>query len=61
MPRARANGIEIEYETFGPEDAPPLLLVMGLGGQLLLWPEPVCEGLAGRVMQTLHATKEDLR
>ena len=48
MARANANGIEIEYETFGSRKDPALLLIMGLGAQLTLWPESLCEGLAGR-------------
>lgn len=36
--KARANGIEIEYEIDGDQDAPAVLLVMGLGGQLTSWP-----------------------
>ncbi len=31
MPRAQVNEITIEYDTFGRNDADPLLLVMGLG------------------------------
>lgn len=46
MARAKANGIEIEYETFGSRQDPTLLLIMGLGAQLTLWPESLCEGLA---------------
>ncbi|MGH7897410.1 MAG: alpha/beta fold hydrolase [Candidatus Binatia bacterium] len=46
MPRARANGIEIEYETFGNPDGRPLVLIMGLGAQLILWDEQLCEALA---------------
>ncbi len=48
MARAKANGIEIEYETFGRTADPALLLVMGLGGQLTLWPDAFCEDLASR-------------
>lgn len=48
MARAKANGIEIEYETFGSRKDPALLLIMGLGAQLTLWPESLCEGLAGQ-------------
>jgi len=44
--RVKANGIEIEYETFGQASDPALLLVMGLGAQLTLWPTEFCEGLA---------------
>jgi pimeloyl-ACP methyl ester carboxylesterase len=36
MTAAQSNGITIEYETYG--DGEPLLLVMGLGGQLVAWP-----------------------
>jgi pimeloyl-ACP methyl ester carboxylesterase len=39
MPEGRvaANGIEIAYETSGPDDGRPLLLIMGLGAQMLVW------------------------
>ncbi len=43
-----ANGIEIAYETFGDPADPPILLVMGLGTQMIAWPDPLCEDLAGR-------------
>ena len=46
MPRARANGIELEYETFGDPQQPAILLIMGLGGQMILWPEDFCRALA---------------
>ncbi|MCC8428393.1 alpha/beta fold hydrolase [Reyranella aquatilis] len=48
MAKTKANGIEIEYETFGRKGDPALLLIMGLGAQLTLWPESLCEGLAGQ-------------
>jgi pimeloyl-ACP methyl ester carboxylesterase len=46
MPRARANGIELEYDEFGDPLAPALLLVMGLGSQMISWDEDFCELLA---------------
>jgi pimeloyl-ACP methyl ester carboxylesterase len=46
MPRASVNGIELEYRTLGDAGAAPLLMVMGLGGQLTRWPEPLCRALA---------------
>ena len=48
MARAKANGIEIEYETIGNKGDPALLLVMGLGAQLTIWPDALFEGLARR-------------
>ncbi len=46
MTRTKANGIEIEYETAGDKSDPALLLVMGLGAQLTIWPDAFFHGLA---------------
>jgi pimeloyl-ACP methyl ester carboxylesterase len=46
--RVKANGIEIEYETTGSRSEPAMLLVMGLGAQLTIWPDALFEGLAQR-------------
>lgn len=43
---ADANGVQLAYETFGDPDDPTILLVMGLGAQLLAWPEDLCSALA---------------
>ena len=45
----KANGIEIAYETFGAPDARPLLLVMGLGAQMLVWHDELCGAQAGGI------------
>jgi pimeloyl-ACP methyl ester carboxylesterase len=45
---ARANGIEIAYETIGDRSNPPLLLVMGLGTQMIHWDIELCEMFAER-------------
>lgn len=42
MPRADNAGVEIEYETFGDPDDPALLLVMGLGAQMIAWHDEFC-------------------
>jgi pimeloyl-ACP methyl ester carboxylesterase len=42
----KANGIEIWTESFGRPSDPTLLLVMGAGGQGILWPEEFCQALA---------------
>jgi pimeloyl-ACP methyl ester carboxylesterase len=42
------NGITLCYETYGDPSAPPVLLVMGLGMQMLAWDERFCRDLAGR-------------
>jgi len=38
MPKTRANGIDIEYETFGKSENRPLVLIMGIGSQMVSWP-----------------------
>jgi len=48
MSKVTANGIQIEYETFGNPSGRPLLLIIGLGGQLIFWDEALCRDLAGR-------------
>lgn len=46
MSSLEANGIRIEYDTFGDASFPPLLMIMGLGGQMILWDEAFCRGIA---------------
>jgi pimeloyl-ACP methyl ester carboxylesterase len=46
--RARVGEIELAYETFGDPQDPPILLVMGLGGQMHFWPDAFCSALADR-------------
>ncbi|GAC1614195.1 MAG: alpha/beta hydrolase [Candidatus Dormibacteraceae bacterium] len=48
MPRTPANGLELEYETFGDAAQPAVLLIGGLGSQLLTWDEGLCREIAGR-------------
>lgn len=47
MPSITANGIEIAYETFGDASDPTVLMIMGLGGQLTMWPDKLVEDLVG--------------
>jgi pimeloyl-ACP methyl ester carboxylesterase len=60
MPRARANGIELEYESFGRREDPALLLVMGLGAQMLLWHEELCGALADRGFHVIRYDNRDV-
>ena len=57
---APANGIEIAYQTFGERSDPPLLLVMGLGSQLIHWPEEFCELLASRGFYVVRFDNRDV-
>jgi pimeloyl-ACP methyl ester carboxylesterase len=46
MTTAKANGINIEFETFGESEQPTVLLIMGLGSQLTNWDPAFCRSLA---------------
>src|SRR3954447_2345159 len=58
--RAPSNGIEIEYETFGDPADPPLLLVMGLGAQLVSWDVELCESLVDRGFFVIRFDNRDV-
>jgi proline iminopeptidase len=45
MPRVTANGLQLEVETFGDPGHPAVLLIMGLGMQLVAWPTEFCRAL----------------
>jgi pimeloyl-ACP methyl ester carboxylesterase len=57
--RVKANGIEIEYEATGNKADPALLLVMGLGAQLTIWPDALFEGLAKRGFYVIRFDNRD--
>lgn len=59
MPRVIANGITLEYDTFGSKKDRPLLLVMGLGAQMIHWDEAFCEGLAQRGHHVIRFDNRD--
>jgi pimeloyl-ACP methyl ester carboxylesterase len=57
---APANGIEIVYQAFGDPAGPALLLIMGLGVQMLGWDEELCELLAGRGFHVVRFDNRDV-
>lgn len=57
---APANGIELVYESFGDPADPTMLLVMGLGVQMLGWDEELCELLAGRGFRAVRFDNRDV-
>lgn len=58
MPQIQANGISLEAETFGDPTRPTVLLIMGLGCQLVVWPDAFCEAL---VAEGFHVVRFDNR
>jgi pimeloyl-ACP methyl ester carboxylesterase len=56
---AVSDGVSIAYETFGEPGDPPVLLVMGLGAQLIAWPADFCSMLAGRGRYVIRYDNRD--
>lgn len=57
MPRARCNAIELEYDVVG--EGEPLVMVMGIGAQLVQWPDGLIETLAARGFQVIRFDNRD--
>ena len=60
MPQVRANGIDIEYESFGRDGDPLILLIMGFAAQLIFWPEALCQGLAAKGFRVVRFDNRDI-
>lgn len=56
---ACVNGLQLSYEMAGPEQGEPLLLVMGLGGQLIHWPEALCSQLLADGFRVIRFDNRD--
>ena len=59
MPRAHGNGVELEYETVGDPTGRPLLLVQGLGAQLISVEDGLCQELASRGFLVIRYDNRD--
>ena len=57
---ARANGIDLCYEIFGDADAEPMLLIMGLGAQMIHWDDDFCRQLAARGFRVIRFDNRDI-
>src|SRR4051794_17152479 len=60
MPRAHCNGIELEYDTCGDPSDPPIVLIMGLGAQMILWHDDFCRELASRGFYVVRYDNRDV-
>jgi len=60
MPKATFNDLEIEYETFGSASSTPVLLIMGLGAQMVVWPDRFCELLSEEGYYVIRFDNRDI-
>jgi pimeloyl-ACP methyl ester carboxylesterase len=59
MTNAMVNDIKIEYETFGDKNSPALLLIAGLGAQLIYWQKEFCLDLANQGYYVIRFDNRD--
>ncbi|HEY6524730.1 MAG TPA: alpha/beta hydrolase [Solirubrobacteraceae bacterium] len=57
---AQVGELELCYETFGDASAPPVLLIMGLASQMLLWDDQFCQQLASRGFRVIRFDNRDI-
>ncbi|MFN0029792.1 MAG: alpha/beta fold hydrolase [Acidimicrobiales bacterium] len=55
----RVNGIDLWFEELGDADGAPLLLIAGLGGQAISWPDEFCWGLVDRGFRVIRFDNRD--
>ncbi len=55
-----SGAVRLCYETFGSPDDPPMLLIMGLGMQMIGWPDEFCEQLAQRGFYVVRFDNRDI-
>ncbi|HEY4440509.1 MAG TPA: alpha/beta fold hydrolase, partial [Candidatus Elarobacter sp.] len=56
----RANGIELCYDTFGDASNPPLILIMGLAAQMVVWDDEFLRMLAGKGVYVIRFDNRDI-
>jgi len=56
----KANGVRLAYEAFGDPANPAIVLMMGLGTQLIGWPIALCEGLVDRGFYVIRFDNRDI-
>jgi len=59
VPQAVANGIRIEYERIGRRGHPAVVLIMGLGAQLISWDDAFCDQLAQAGLEVIRFDNRD--
>ena len=51
--------LDLCWQQFGADDAPPVLMIMGLGAQMILWPDELCEMIAADGFRVIRFDNRD--
>jgi pimeloyl-ACP methyl ester carboxylesterase len=60
MPKAYVNKIYLEYDTFGESSSEPVLLISGLGAQMIRWYDEFCVKLANEGFFVIRFDNRDV-
>ena len=55
-----ANGLQITYDSFGDPSHPVVMLIMGLGTQMIHWSEQFCQLLASNKLRVIRFDNRDI-
>lgn len=58
--RLKCNGIELNYDSFGDPNHPPILLIMGLATQMIYWQEEFCQMLVTQGFWVIRFDNRDV-
>lgn len=57
---AKAGDVELAYDTFGDPSSPPMLLIMGLGAQMIRWDDAFCQAIAAQGRWVIRFDNRDV-
>ncbi|MBL8522049.1 MAG: alpha/beta fold hydrolase [Betaproteobacteria bacterium] len=60
MPNIEANGLSLHYESRGNDNDPTILMIMGLGVQMILWPDPLIDMLVQKGFRVVRFDNRDV-
>ncbi|MGB0494938.1 MAG: alpha/beta fold hydrolase [Kangiellaceae bacterium] len=58
--QVEANGLKINFDSFGDPSHPPMIMIMGLGAQMLFWDENLCKLLASQGFWVIRFDNRDI-
>ena len=59
MPDVRVGDLTLSYDSRGRDDHPPIVLVMGLAMQLIVWPDEFCDALVANGFRVIRFDNRD--
>jgi pimeloyl-ACP methyl ester carboxylesterase len=60
MPQIKANGVDLYYESHGPQAGEPILFIMGLGAQMSAWPAELYNRLTDKGFRVVLYDNRDV-